>query len=312
MAIDLFRRQYRLNPLLSRFSDLLGRHPNRVDGITAIPFLPISFFKTSEVITGNFDPEAVFTSSGTTGSMASRHLVERLAHYRASFTEAFRLFYGDPSSWCILALLPSYLERGGSSLVLMAEELIKSSGHPSGGFFLHDHDALKDTLQRLEMDGQRTLLLGVTYALMDFADAHPMRLHHTVVMETGGMKGRRRELIRQEVHAHLKERLGLEAVHSEYGMTELLSQAYSRREGLFRTPPWMRILIRAEDDPMLVTDARPDRIVTGAINVIDLANSSSCAFIATDDLGRLHPDGSFEVIGRIDNSDIRGCSLMYI
>ena len=311
MAIDMFRRQYRMNPLLAWFSDLLGRYPERVDQITSIPFLPISFYKTSEVVTGNFRPEAVFTSSGTTGSAGSRHLVERLADYRASFTEAFRLFYGDPSSWCILALLPSYLERKGSSLVLMADELISRSAHPSGGFFLHDNQTLKDTLHRLEQEEQRTLLLGVTYALMDFADAHPMRLRHTVVMETGGMKGRRRELTRQEVHAHLKERLGLEAVHSEYGMTELLSQAYSHGEGIFRTPPWMRILIRAEDDPLLVTDVRPDGIVTGAINVIDLANRSSCAFIATDDLGRLHPDGSFEVIGRLDNSDIRGCSLMY-
>lgn len=312
MAIDLFRRQYRMNPLLAAFSDRLGRHPEGVDGITAIPFLPISFFKTSDVVSGNFHPEAVFTSSGTSGTVGSRHLVERLADYRASFTEAFRLFYGEPSSWCILALLPSYLERGGSSLVLMADELIRHSGHPCGGFYLHDYEALKQTLQRLEREGQRTLLLGVTYALMDFADAHPMPLRHTVVMETGGMKGRRRERTRQDVHAHLKERLGLEAVHSEYGMTELLSQAYSHGEGLFRTPPWMRVLIRAEDDPFWVSDVNPDRIVTGAINVIDLANRSSCAFIATDDLGRLHPDGSFEVIGRIDNSDIRGCSLMYI
>lgn len=311
MALDLFRRQCGMNPLLARFAQLLGRHPDSVDGISQIPFLPISFFKTSDVVSGNFDPEAVFTSSGTTGSVGSRHRVERLSDYRASFTEAFRSFYGDPSSWCILALLPSYLEREGSSLVFMAEELISISGHPSGGFFLHDHQALKDTLQRLEREGQRTLLLGVTYALMDFADAYPMRLRHTVVMETGGMKGRRRELIRPEVHAFLKERLGLESVHSEYGMTELLSQAYSHGEGIFRTPPWMRILIRAEDDPFQVTDVRPDRIVTGAINVIDLANRSSCAFIATDDLGRLHPDGSFEVIGRLDNSDIRGCSLMY-
>lgn len=296
---------------MARFSDLLGRHPEGLDDITKLPFLPISFFKSERVVTGNFEPEAVFTSSGTTGNLSSRHFVERLSDYRYSFMEAFRLFYGDPASWCILALLPSYLEREGSSLVWMADELIRCSGHPSGGFFLHDHETLRDTLGRLEQAGQRTLLLGVTYALLDFAEAHPMRLRHTVVMETGGMKGRRRELTRPEVHAQLRQRLGVEAVHSEYGMTELLSQSYSRGGGIFHTPPWMRILIRAEDDPCQVSDVDPGRIVTGAINVIDLANRSSCAFIATDDLGRLHPDGSFEVIGRIDNADIRGCSLLY-
>jgi hypothetical protein len=311
-ALRLFDYQYRHNPILGRFADLLGRRPGDADDLTGLPFLPISFFKTAEVVTGSFRPEAVFTSSGTTGSVGSQHLVARLADYRASFTEAFRLFYGDPASWCILALLPSYLERSGSSLVLMADELIRLSGHPSGGFFLHDTDRLRETLSRMEGEGQRTLLLGVTYALMDFADAHPMRLRHTVVMETGGMKGRRRELTRGEVHDHLRERLGIETVHSEYGMTELLSQAYSSGGGIFRTPPWMRVLVRAEDDPLTVMDAQPDRIVSGAINVIDLANRSSCAFIATDDLGRLHPDGSFEVIGRIDHSDIRGCSLMYV
>ena len=311
-ALALFRRQSRDNPVYGAFAGLLGRTPENVRRLAYIPFLPIGLFKTHRVATGAFIPEAEFQSSGTTGAGGSRHLVERLSDYRASFTEAFRQVYGEPADWCILALLPSYLERYGSSLVYMAGELIRLSGHPLGGFFLHDLDALHRRLLRLEGEGRRTLLLGVTYALLDFAEAYPMALRHTVVMETGGMKGRRRELTREEVHHTLRQRLGLRQVHSEYGMTELLSQAYARRDGLFRSPPWMRVLVRAEDDPLSVATPVPGRVVSGPINVIDLANRSSCAFVATDDLGRLHPDGSFEVVGRIDNSDIRGCSLLYV
>jgi hypothetical protein len=311
-ALGLFRLQRRDNAVYGRFADLLGRKPDAVRRLTDIPFLPIGLFKTERVVTGIFTPEAEFQSSGTTAGGGSRHYIERLSDYRSSFTEAFRLFYGDPASWCLLALLPSYLERSGSSLVLMAEDLLRMSAHPSGGFFLHDHDTLHRRLLEMEAQGQQTLLLGVTYALLDFAEAHPMQLHHTVVMETGGMKGRRRETTREEVHEILRARLGLRQVHSEYGMTELLSQAYARQDGLFRAPPWMRVLVRAEDDPLCVTGPVPGRVVTGPINVIDLANRSSCAFIATDDLGRLHPDGTFEVVGRIDNSDIRGCSLLAV
>lgn len=311
-ALDLFRHQYLGNPVYGRFAGLLGREPAVVRCLSDIPFLPIGLFRSGRVVTGNFTPEAEFRSSGTTTAGGSRHFVEHLSDYRASFSEAFRLFYGDPASWCILALLPSYLERSGSSLVLMVEELLRMSGHPSGGFFLHDHDLLHQRLRQLEGRGQQTLLLGVTYALLDFTEAHPTQLCHTVVMETGGMKGRRREITREEVHDILRVRMGVRQVHSEYGMTELLSQAYAQRDGLFRTPPWMRVLVRAEDDPLAVTGPIPGRVVTGPINVIDLANRSSCAFIATDDLGRLHPDGTFEVVGRIDNSDIRGCSLLAV
>lgn len=309
-ALDLFRHQCRDNPVYGRFAGLLGREAAAVERLTDIPFLPIGLFKTERVVTGAFTPEAEFRSSGTTAGGGSRHFIKRLSDYRESFSEAFRLGYGDPAAWCILALLPSYLERSGSSLVFMTEELLRMSGHPSGGFFLHDHERLHLRLQQMEGQGQQTLLLGVTYALLDFAETHAMQLRHTVVMETGGMKGRRREVTREEVHEILRGRLGLGQVHSEYGMTELLSQAYARRDGRFRAPPWMRVLVRAEDDPLSVTGPVPGRVVTGPINVIDLANRYSCAFIATDDLGRLHPDGTFEVVGRIDNSDIRGCSLL--
>jgi hypothetical protein len=257
------------------------------------------------VRTGEFRPEAVFESSGTTGVVTSRHLVRDVGLYRKSFTAGFEHFYGPVSDWCIIGLLPAYLERAHSSLVFMVNELIGASGHSASGFYLYDHAALFGVLERLEAAGQKTLLIGVTFALLDFAERYSMLLRHTIVMETGGMKGRRREITREELHAFLRERLGVEAVHAKYGMTELLSQGYSTGDGLFRCPGWMKVLVRSEDDPLEVR-----RQGEGLINIIDLANIWSCAFIATEDVGVLRADGGFTVAGRVDHSDVRGCSLL--
>lgn len=305
MALEAFRWQYRHNPLYGEFAAAVGKTPEKVHAFSDIPFLPIGFFKTHQVKTGLFEPQLVFESSGTTGMINSKHFVRDVDLYTRSFETAFELFYGPTEQYCILALLPSYLERQHSSLVLMADELIKKSGHPSSGFYLYDHEKLRETLLRLEAAGQSTLLLGVSFALLDFAEAQPMQLRHTIVMETGGMKGRREEWTREAVHGYLKERLGLNKVHSEYGMTELLSQAYSKGDGLFFAPPWMRIHLREEDDPLQLS-ARS----SGIVNVTDLANIHSCCFIATEDAGRMHPNGAFEITGRTDHSDLRGCSLM--
>ena len=304
-VLDTFRLQYAQNPLYREYTDALGVRPESVRSLTEVPFLPVSFFKTHIVRTGDFIPEAVFESSGTTGSATSRHAVKELGLYRRSFTAGFERFYGSITDWCVIGLLPSYLERSNSSLVLMVDELIGASGHPDSGFYLYEYDVLHTALQRLEWQGQKTLLIGVTFALLDFAGKYSLSLRHTVVMETGGMKGRRKEITREELHAHLKERLGLKAVHAEYGMTELLSQAYSAGEGLFTCPPWMKVLVRSEDDPMEIRTEGE-----GLINIIDLANVWSCSFLAVDDIGRVFGDGRFEVAGRVDNSDIRGCSLL--
>jgi hypothetical protein len=304
-ALATFRLQYAENTLYRQYADALGIQPDRVRTLPEIPFLPVSFFKTHAVRTGDFIPEIVFESSGTTGSVTSRHEVRHLSVYRSSFTAGFERFYGPVGEWCVIGLLPAYLERSHSSLVLMAHELIGSSGHPDSGFYLYDHDALYAVLQRLERRGQKTLLIGVTFALLDFAEKYTMSLRHTVVMETGGMKGRRREIIRNELHDYLKERLGVSSIHAEYGMTELLSQAYSPGDGLFACPPWMRALVRREDDPLEVMEQGE-----GLLNIIDLANTWSCSFLATEDIGRIGPDGRFEVSGRADNSDVRGCSLL--
>jgi Acyl-protein synthetase, LuxE len=304
-AIQTFQLQYGHNPLYRQYVDALNVQPYRVRTLTDIPFLPVSLFKTHPVRTGAFIPEIVFESSGTTGLVTSRHEVKDLSVYRKSFDAGFRRFYGPVGEWCIIGLLPAYLERSHSSLVLMVHELIGSSGHPDSGFYLYDHEALYALLQRLERQGQKTLLIGVTFALLDFAEKYQLSLHHTVVMETGGMKGRRREITRNELHAFLKQRLGVNAVHAEYGMTELLSQAYSSGDGLFTCPPWMRMLVRREDDPLEVSLQGE-----GLLNIIDLANIWSCSFLATEDIGRILPDGRFEVSGRADNSDVRGCSLL--
>jgi len=270
-----------------------------------IPFLPVSFFKSDSVITGNFTPEIIFESSGTTGQANARHLVRESGIYRESFVKGFEYFYGSPSKYCILGLLPSYLERKGSSLVYMVDELIRLSGHALSGFYLYDHNKLHHVLKELGEKNQTTILIGVSYALLDFAEKYPWHLSHVVLMETGGMKGRRKELTRIELHEILKKQLGVSRVHSEYGMTELLSQAYSSGEGLYKPVPWMKMLVRDEDDPLHLSETGE-----GLLNIIDLANRDSCAFIATDDVVKLYADGTFEVLGRMDNSDIRGCSLL--
>lgn len=285
--------------------------PHEVTATDKIPFLPISFFKTHKVATTDFKPEIIFESSGTTGSNTSNHLVKNMSLYKQSFTEGFELFYGNPSKWCVLGLLPGYLERKNSSLIAMVEDLIKKSDNRNSGFYLHDHEKLYQTLAHNEIIGQPTLLIGVTYALLDFAENHPMKLQNTIVMETGGMKGKREEITREEVHASLKNKLGLKTIHSEYGMTELLSQAYSGGKGIFRTPPWMKVLVREYNDPFAVcSSSKTLKPLSGLINIIDLANIYSCCFIATDDVGKIHKDGTFEVLGRRDLSDVRGCSLL--
>ena len=310
-ALQLFHFQHRENRVYRAFCDALGIDPQCVNSLTSIPFLPVSFFKTHPVVSTIFEPEIYFESSGTTGSVNSRHMLRDAGLYRDSFLHGFRKFYGEPSSWCIIGLLPSYLERQHSSLVMMVDELVKLSRHQKSGFYLYNHKALHETLLQLESSGQKVLLIGVTYALLDFAEKYPMGLKHTIVMETGGMKGRREEMTRTEVHAILQEQWGLSRVHSEYGMTELLSQAYSKEQGIFQPSDTMRVLIRDEDDPFAIHDSVENE-QSGIINIIDLANIWSCAFIATEDAGRLYPDGSFEVTGRVDYSDIRGCSLMVV
>ncbi len=306
-ALQLCRYQYANNPVYKAWVDALRVNINELQTITDIPFLPISFFKSHMVVSGNFVPEMVFESSGTTGIVSSKHAVKDAGLYRQSYLKGFKAFYGEVSEWCIIGLLPSYLERNGSSLVVMVNDLIKLSGHPQSGFYLNEFNKLGEVLSELELKKQQTLVIGVTFALLDFAEHFPMNLQYTTIMETGGMKGRRKEMIRAEVHEFLKKQFNLQEIHSEYGMTELLSQGYSKGDGIFSNVPWMKILIRDEDDPLKVSVQGK-----GLINVIDLANVHSCSFIATDDVGKVKEDGSFEVIGRMDNSDIRGCSLMFL
>lgn len=310
-ALDIFRWQHAHNPVYREYINALHIDVTGINSLVQIPFLPIRFFKTHVVQTTSFEPAVVFESSGTTGTINSRHVVKDTGLYEQSFIKTFGLFYGVPQDWCIIGLLPSYLERGNSSLVYMVNELINKSNHPQSGFYLHDHDKLVERLTYLENAKQKTLMIGVTFALLDFAERYSLPLRHTIVMETGGMKGRRKEMIRHEVHDVLKKAFSLDAIHSEYGMTELLSQAYSKGEGIFHCPPWMKVLVRDEEDPLHIKPAGAGRNA-GAINVIDLANVYSCSFIATDDAGNVYPDGSFEVLGRIDNSDLRGCSLMTV
>lgn len=308
-ALRVFRYQSEANPVYKRYLAALNCDPRQIHSLGQIPFLPIHLFKKETVVSGDFEPQIIFESSGTTGTINSRHLVKDRGLYEASFFRAFQQYYGAPQNLCILGLLPSYLERGSSSLVYMVQKLIERSGHPAGGFYLYDFKNLASKLRELEAAGQPTLLIGVTYALLDFAEAHPMPLQHTIVMETGGMKGRKKELLRSEVHDILQHAFQLKEIHSEYGMTELLSQAYATHEGMFYTPSWMKALLREEDDPMAI-HLEVEKPTTGALNIIDLANYHSCSFIATEDVARLYPDRGFEVLGRLDNSDIRGCSLL--
>lgn len=312
LALELFSFQYKNNVIYRQYCDTLGIKFENINSIDRIPFLPVSFFKTHRVATTEFETAQVFESSGTTNTTNSRHYVKDLDLYRQSFLNCFSKFYGPPENKCILGLLPSYLERKNSSLVFMTEELIEHSKHELSGFYLYDHEKLHRTIMHNELLRTPTLLIGVTYALLDFAEKYPMQLRHTIVMETGGMKGRRREMTRREVHAQLQQQFGPGLIHAEYGMTEMLSQAYAKGEGIFHCPGWMKVLLRDDDDPFHINTAEDatDKPITGVINVIDLANIYSCSFIATDDVGRLHGNGSFEILGRLDNSDIRGCSLM--
>ena len=310
MALAIFRLQYNLNPVYQKYVDSLRLLPENIKEINQIPFLPISFFKTHPITSTQFTPEIVFESSGTTQQNTSKHLVKEISVYQDSFLKGFQLFYGDIKDWCIIGLLPGYLERGNSSLVFMVNDLIEKSGHPDSGFYLHNQEDLFNTLEKNELLGQPTLLIGVTYALLDFAEKYPVQLRHTIIMETGGMKGRRKEITREEVHQFLENNLGVKNVHSEYGMTELLSQGYSSGDGIFDNPPWMKIGLREYNDPFAITFQTDKKSSNGLINVIDLANLYSCCFIATDDVGKLYADGSFEVLGRRDASDLRGCSLL--
>lgn len=307
LALEIFHYQASENSTYRSFINALGRDTSKIKTIKDIPFLPVSFFKTHSVRAGSFEPAVIFESSGTTGTATSRHAVKDLALYEQSFTRSFELFYGPVKDNCIIGLLPSYLERKNSSLVWMVNRLIELSGHSMSGFYLDDLEKLHSTLIELEKSGQKTLLIGVTFALLDLAERYPIPLRNTIVMETGGMKGRREEMIREEVHSILKKAFHAEKIHSEYGMTELLSQAYSSGNGIFNTAPWMRIILRDDEDPFLLKTAG-----SGSVNIIDLANIHSCSFIATDDIGRIYSDGSFEIIGRIDGSDMRGCSLLVV
>lgn len=306
LALQAFNLQYRKNPVYQKFCDLLNITPRDVTSLTTIPFLPIAFFKEHAIVASKKPTQTTFTSSGTTGATTSKHHVVDLDLYEKSFRKSFKLHYGDIREYTVLALLPSYLERSGSSLIYMVDYLIKASKQPDSGFYLDNYFALSEKLKQLDAQGKKVLLIGVSFALLDLVEKFKFNLNHTIVMETGGMKGRRKEIIREELHEILKKGLVVEHIHSEYGMTELLSQAYSAGDGIFTTPPWMKILIRDTEDALSYLPVRK----SGGINVIDLANIYSCPFIATQDLGKLHTPDTFEVLGRFDNADIRGCNLM--
>ena len=308
MALKVFKFQFENNTVYRSFCDLLYVNPSDVKRVEDIPFLPIQFFKSHKVVSDSNAPEVVFTSSGTTGSITSKHYVTDLKLYEQSFKQGFTHAYGAIEDYVVLALLPSYLEREGSSLIYMVEQLIKDSKQPESGFYLHNLSELKDTLMRLDTQGKKALLIGVSYALLDLVGAYSFQLKNTIIMETGGMKGKRKELIKEELHTILKNGFGVDTIYSEYGMTELLSQAYSKGNGVFECPKWMKILTRDTEDALTILPEGK----TGGINVIDLANLNSCAFIATQDLGKVYTNSHFEIIGRFDNSDIRGCNLMVL
>ncbi len=308
MALQIFRYQYQHNDVYQKYCNFLNKSPQNVGKITQIPFLPVEFFKTQRVYAAQSAPEIVFTSSGTTGLQTSKHPVADIQLYEQSFIRSFERFFGKVNNYCILALLPAYLERQGSSLIYMVENLIRLSSHPKSGFYLYNHNELIDTLQTLEAQQTPVILFGVSFALLDLAEKFPrnFKLKHTTVIETGGMKGRRKEMIRTELHEILKQAFGVEYIASEYGMTELLSQAYMTADNHFTAPPWMKIFIRDVNDPFtFLPDGK-----TGGINIIDLANIYSCSFIETKDLGKKLSSNTFDVLGRFDNSDIRGCNLL--
>jgi len=308
IALKIFRFQYDNNAVYRQFCELVKQDKQTVKSLKQIPFLPIQFFKSHDVVSTTDKVQTIFTSSGTSGTVTSRHLVTDLSWYEQSYRQAFSQFYGNIEDYTVLALLPSYLERQGSSLIYMVEDLIQLSYNADSGFYLNDYEALVQKLLNQERQEKNVLLIGVTFALLDLIEKQNFTLEHTIIMETGGMKGRRKEMIREELHDILTKGFGVKAIHSEYGMTELLSQAYSLGNGIFECPSWMQIHIRDTEDPLTyIANGK-----TGGINVIDLANINSCSFIATQDLGKKYDNGSFEVLGRFDNSDIRGCNLMVL
>jgi phenylacetate-coenzyme A ligase PaaK-like adenylate-forming protein len=306
ITYKVFRYQYENNKVYQAFCNHLGKNPSNVKQINAIPFLPIQFFKSETIVSNSKKVQAIFTSSGTTGVITSRHFVTDISIYENSYNITFAQFYGNIQEYCVLALLPSYLERDGSSLIYMVNDLIAKSNHKDSGFYLNNLEQLANKIIELENKGQNILLIGVTYALLDLIEHKKFNLKNTIIMETGGMKGKRKEIIREELHETLCDGFGVNTIHSEYGMTELLSQAYSLGNGIFECPLWMDVLIRDTEDAFQYVENGK----TGGINVIDLANINSCSFIATQDLGKKHQNMSFEVLGRFDNSDIRGCNLM--
>lgn len=306
VALSVFRHQADSCTVYKDYIQHLNIDTPSINNYKQIPFLPIAFFKSHRILSAFNPPEVVFSSSGTTGQTTSKHFVSDAKIYEESYNKAFEQFYDDPKDICILALLPSYLEREGSSLIYMVDDLLKQSKHPQSGYFLHDLDQLHSTLIALKKVKQKTILIGVTYALLDFVEQYQIDFPELIVMETGGMKGKRKEMVREELHEILYAGFGVKNIHSEYGMTELLSQGYSYGQGIFNCPPWMKILLRDTSDPLSLVQGKQ----SGGINVIDLANINSCSFIATQDLGKVYEDGSFEVLGRFDNADIRGCNLL--
>jgi len=304
IALKMFNYQIEKNPIYAAYATLIlkGKNPKN---IFEIPFLPISFFKTEQIICQGRPVEKVFLSSGTTGNQ-SKHLVSDISLYRNSYLRSFELFYGDIKEYCILSLLPNYREQEGSSLIYMVDDLISQSKHEQSGFYLNNYERLLVTLKKLEKEKQKTILFGVSYALLDLANRFPQTLEHTIIIETGGMKGKRKEMLKEELHQKLKTAFALDEIHSEYGMTELLSQSYSDRNGFFKSPPWKKILIRDINDPLTMIGENN----TGGINIIDLANIYSCPFIATKDLGKTFEDGTFKILGRFNNADLRGCNLL--
>ena len=305
-ALQVFRHQFKNNTVYRSFCDLLYIHSSDVKKVEEIPFLPIQFFKSHAVLSSNQAVKETFTSSGTTGSSVSKHMVTDLSWYTKSYTKGFEYFYGPIEEYTVLGLLPNYLERDGSSLIYMVDDFIKKSNKPASGFYLNNLTELSKTLIALDKKGEKVLLIGVTFALLDLIERQQFKLQNTIIMETGGMKGRRKEMIRNELHEILCAGFGVSKIHSEYGMTELLSQGYSSGDGVFDCPPWMKILARDTEDALTMVGTNK----TGGLNVIDLANYNSCSFIATQDLGKVDNNGSFEVLGRFDHSDIRGCNLM--
>ena len=305
-ALQVFRHQFKNNTVYRSFCDLLYIHSSDVKEIEEIPFLPIQFFKSHAVLSSTQAVQETFTSSGTTGSSVSKHMVTDLSWYTKSYTKGFEHFYGPIEDYTVLGLLPNYLERDGSSLIYMVDDFIKKSNKPASGFYLNNLTELSKTLIALDKKGEKVLLIGVTFALLDLVERQQFKLQNTIIMETGGMKGRRKEMIREELHEILCAGFGVSKIYSEYGMTELLSQGYSSGDGVFDCPPWMKILARDTEDALTMVGTNK----TGGLNVIDLANYNSCSFIATQDLGKVDNNGSFEVLGRFDHSDIRGCNLM--